>query len=100
MTSATRRAKLEYLSGVKTLGEAARLQQGGQAAALLAAVRPEEASCSEFGELLFSLGSGWNSWASLHPWGTSARAQRVAFWGPSWRARVPQDAASRPLLAG
>ena len=73
MTSAARRAKLEYLSGVKTLGEAARLEQSEQAAAVLAAVRFEEASCSEFGEVLLSLDSGWDSWASLHSWGTRAR---------------------------
>ena len=34
MTSAARRAKLEYLSGVKSLGEAARLEQSEQATAL------------------------------------------------------------------
>ena len=91
MTSAARRVKLEYLGGVK--GEAARLEQSEQAAALLAALRPEEASCNEFGELLLSLGPGWDSWALL-------RALRGWLFGARLWPRVPQDAASRPRLPG
>ena len=76
MTSAAQRAKLEYLSGVKTLGEAARLEQSEQAAAVLAAVRPEEASSSEFGELLLSLDSGVGFAALLR----HARARAPRGW--------------------
>ena len=89
LTSATRRAKLEYLSGVKTLGEAA-LRVCSRAGRQLLSWqqrgprRPLAVSLASCSSLWVQAGTRG---LRCTP-GARVRAQRVAFWGPSWLARA------------